>query len=64
MKTSLRQRMKSEKRAWLSFKSIVTGFLGNGKSDNYREIVQELLSAYETLGCNMSVKVFFFALEP
>ena len=34
-----------KKRARLSFKSIVTGFLGNEKSENYREIVQELFSA-------------------
>ena len=48
-----------EKRAWLSFKSIIAGFLGNEKSDNYREIVQWLLSAYGALGCNISMKVYF-----
>lgn len=45
--------------AWESFKSIVTNFLGNNKSPNYREIVTELLSNYKELGCNMSLKIHF-----
>lgn len=48
-----------EKRAWISFKNVVTQFLGNNKSDNYRDLVNQLLKAYEHLGCNMSLKIHF-----
>ena len=48
-----------EKNAWLSFKAIVTDFLGNTRAENYTEIVQKLLDSYKTLGCNMSIKVHF-----
>ena len=48
-----------EKQAWLSFKSVVNGFLGNNKASNYEEIVSDLLKNYEALGCNMSIKLHF-----
>jgi hypothetical protein len=34
-------------------------FLGNGKVENYHEIVSDLLTAYKAMGCNMSLKVHF-----
>lgn len=46
-------------RAWEAFESVCHNFLGNKKADNYKEIVDELLSAYEALGCNMSLKIHF-----
>jgi hypothetical protein len=48
-----------ELRAWKSFKAVCANFLGNHKADNYELIVHELLSAYESLGCRMSLKVHF-----
>jgi len=36
---------------------VVTGFLGNRRADNYRDLVEELPSSYQTLGFNMSVKI-------
>lgn len=45
--------------AWKSFKSIVDGFLGNNKSENYRQIVAELLKSYHALGARMSLKIHF-----
>ena len=34
-------------------------FLGNIKSPDYKDIVQNLLRVFQKLGCNMSVKVHF-----
>lgn len=48
-----------EKKAWKSFKQVVTGFLRNKKDPNYNNIVANLLNNYKLLGCNMSVKVHF-----
>ena len=46
-----------ERRAWKSFVSVVEGFLGNHKADNFRNIVEELVDAYEKMGCRMSLKL-------
>ena len=35
-----------EQRAWRAFREVVTGFLGNRRADNYRDLVEELLSSY------------------
>lgn len=48
-----------EKRAWKSFVAVCENFLGNERSDRYVEIVNELLSAYHAMGCNMSTKVHY-----
>ena len=48
-----------EKRAWLAFVEVVNNFLGNKKAENYREIVNEMLSSFELHGCNMSIKIHF-----
>ena len=46
-----------ERRAWKSFVSVVEGFLGKHKADNFRNIVEELVDAYEKMGCRMSLKL-------
>ena len=46
----------AERRARKRFVSVVEGFLGNLKVDNFREIVEELVGAYEKIGCRMSLK--------
>jgi len=43
--------------AWLSFKSICKDFLGNHKAANYLDVVQNLLTLYKAVGCNMSLKI-------
>ena len=48
-----------EKAAWTSFVDICTKFLGNYKSPNYNSIVVDLLTNYQRLGCNMSIKMHF-----
>jgi len=40
---------------------VVTGFLGNRRGDNHIDLVKELLSSYQKLGCNMSVKIHFLS---
>ena len=46
-----------ERRAWKSFVSVVEGFFRNHKEDNFRNIVEELVDAYEKMGCRMSLKL-------
>ena len=52
----------TERQAWLSFVSAVKNFLGNTKSDDYRNIVETMLENYHKLGCNMSIKVNFLTV--
>jgi len=40
---------------------LVRGFLGNRRADNYKDLVEELLSSYQKLGCNMFVKIHFLS---
>ena len=48
-----------EKKAWESFRDVVHNFQGNRKAKNYKEIVNRLLTVFQTQGCNMSLKVHF-----
>ena len=48
-----------EKRAWEAFISVVKNFLGNGKAENYKDVVETMLQSCHNLGCNMSIKVHF-----
>ena len=50
-----------EQRAWHALREVVTGFLGKIRTDNYKDLVEELLSSYQKLGCNMSVKIHFLS---
>ena len=49
----------TERNAWLSFKRICKDFLGNHKAVNYQDVVQDLLTSYKAMGCNMSLKIHF-----
>ena len=48
-----------EKEAWDAFQDVVTGFLGNTKVRDYRNVVQRLLRALKKLECNLSIKLNF-----
>jgi hypothetical protein len=48
-----------EKRAWIAFKNVVAGFLGNNKADNYKDLAEELLDSFRSLDCRMSLKVHY-----
>lgn len=50
---------RTENRAWTAFKNVCSNFLGNRKSENYKDLVEELIQSYKTLGCNMSLKLHF-----
>ena len=49
----------TERNAWLSFKRICKDFLGNHKAANYQDDVQDLLTSYKAIGCNMNLKIHF-----
>jgi hypothetical protein len=42
----------TEKSAWLIFKAVCLNFLVNIKAANCKEFVEDLLNAYQTMGCN------------
>ena len=48
-----------EKLAWDSFTFVVKVFLGNRRTQNYEELVNNLLQSYQKLGCNMSLQYTF-----
>ena len=45
--------------AWSSFVSLVKNFLGDHKALNYVESVENMLTKYQEMGANMSIKVHF-----
>lgn len=49
----------SEKNAWNEFVWIIHNFLGNKKSSDFSQHVQELMCHFQRLGCNMSIKLHF-----
>ncbi|GBM37900.1 hypothetical protein AVEN_72821-1 [Araneus ventricosus] len=57
--TFMKHLNRKEKRAWLAFKNVYMDFLGSKKSDDYVTHVEELLSAYKAMRCNMSLKVLY-----
>jgi len=48
-----------EKASWDSFKFVVKLFLGNRRAQNYKQLVNNLLQSYQTLGCNMTLNIHF-----
>ena len=52
-----------ESSAWKLFKQVVHNFLGSKKSENYADVVQEMLIAYQKLGCHMSLKIHLLHLH-
>ena len=47
----------TEKSAWLTLKADCLHFLGNVTAENYKQLVEQLLNAYQIMGCNMSLKI-------
>jgi len=46
-----------EKKAWDTFRLVSTNFLGNIRAENYKELIEDVLSLYHKLGCNVSLKI-------
>jgi hypothetical protein len=40
-------------------KRVNTNFGGNHKTENYRDMMADLVKSYKSMGCNMSLKVHF-----
>ena len=40
-------------------KRICKDFLGNHKAANYQDVVQDPLTSYKAMGCNMNLKIHF-----
>jgi hypothetical protein len=55
----LNEMTRDESKAWKAFAAVVSNFLGSIKAENYKQLVDTLLSTFKKLGCNMSVKVHF-----
>jgi hypothetical protein len=39
--------------------NVCLNFLGNVKAENYKELFEDLLNAYQAMGCNTSFKIYF-----
>ena len=50
---------KTELCAWQCLKAVIQQFLGNQRSSNYEELVENMLEAFQRLGCRMSLKMHF-----
>ena len=50
---------KVELETWKAFVLVGKNFLGNNKARNYAELVNNMLTAFRNLGCNMSVKMHY-----
>ena len=48
-----------ELEVWKAFVLVVKNFLGNNKARNYAELVNNMLTAFRNLGCNMSIKMHY-----
>ena len=48
-----------EKQAWESYIALCDNFLGNNRSADYVAVVNNFLTAYNDMGCNMSIKIHF-----
>ena len=46
-----------EARAWMAFTNVIKDFLANKKTDNYKELMAELLSSFQDWECIMRIKV-------
>lgn len=50
---------KVESNAWCSFVHVVQNFLGKREAKNYVKLVEEMLSNFNKLSCNMSIKIHY-----
>ena len=46
-------------RTWIAFKSIIQKFLGNHRSGDYKNLVDEIMDCMERLGYKMSIGMHF-----
>ena len=46
-------------RTWIAFKSIIQNFLGNHRSADYENLVDEIMDCMKRLISRMSIKMYF-----
>ena len=46
-----------EKKDWDAFRLVSTNFVGNIRAENYKDLIENTLSLYEKLVCNISLKI-------
>lgn len=49
----------NEKRAFQAANDVIENFLGNNRSNNYKQLVEKMINAYAKMGVNMSLKIHF-----
>ena len=49
----------NKKIAWLSFKNVITNFLGKHQSQDCEDMIQELMQNFQALGTRLSIKMHF-----
>jgi len=47
----------TRKKPWDAFRLVSTNFVGNIRAENYKELIEDMLSLYHKRGCNMSLKI-------
>ena len=47
----------TRKKAWDAFRLVSSNFLGNIRAENYKELIEDMLSLYHKLGCNLSLRI-------
>ncbi|GBM59891.1 hypothetical protein AVEN_62370-1 [Araneus ventricosus] len=48
-----------EKQVCDAFCQVSTNFLGNDKAENYKDLVEDMLTLFKDFGCDMSLKIHF-----
>jgi hypothetical protein len=51
---------KTGKSAWLKFRAVCINLLGNVTAENYKDPVEDLINAHQTMGCSISLKIHLF----
>ncbi|GBN83916.1 hypothetical protein AVEN_177652-1 [Araneus ventricosus] len=54
----------NERKAWESFKLVITSFLGNKKDPNYKSIAEEMIKSFKIFGCSYELKSSFSRFAP
>ena len=44
---------------WNKIINVIENFLGNKRSQNYKDIVQDMINSLKLIGVNMSLKIYF-----
>ena len=50
-------------RLWIAFKSIIQHFLVNHRSEDYENLVDEIMDCMKRLGSRMSIMMYFFKIS-